>query len=370
MRIGLFTPFSPQIGGGSVQLRSHLAQIADLDIVWHYRAAAALPGKNWRWLGKPLTPIQFAADISSRSGYLPGSTEAVREVVAQMNADLYWIVAHYEGISVAAELLAQGKKVHLTVHDEPLGMVVRSRRYWALYPLVGPLFKKILLGAESVDVTSWGMRDYFKAKYGVKCFSLYRSLLELPPVKSTLQANTLRVGHIGSLYQMEPFRKFLKALQECAAGQNLTVKVVRIGNSPEMDAIAAEEPDAFENCGELEERDALPILANCDFLYAMYPHGHRFGQFRRTSLPIKLSTYIQAQRPIFAQTPEDSGLAQVVSQYQVGCVCGSDDHARLKEQIGTILISQVSRERFEVLRNELMGEKQIQQLRKALTLEE
>jgi hypothetical protein len=34
---------------------------------------------------------------------------------------LYWVVGHYEGISVASELIAQGKKVHLTIHDDPLG---------------------------------------------------------------------------------------------------------------------------------------------------------------------------------------------------------------------------------------------------------
>jgi hypothetical protein len=38
-----------------------------------------------------------------------------------MSADLYWVVAHNEGISVAAELLEMGKKVHLTVHDDPFG---------------------------------------------------------------------------------------------------------------------------------------------------------------------------------------------------------------------------------------------------------
>lgn len=36
----------------------------------------------------------------------------------------------------------RGKRVHLTVQDEPLGMVIRSRSYWALYPLVGPISKK------------------------------------------------------------------------------------------------------------------------------------------------------------------------------------------------------------------------------------
>lgn len=30
----------------------------------------------------------------------------MRDIVNHMDADLYWVVAHYEGISVAAELLS------------------------------------------------------------------------------------------------------------------------------------------------------------------------------------------------------------------------------------------------------------------------
>jgi hypothetical protein len=367
MRIALFTPFSPEIGGGSVQLRSHIEQMTDLDLVWHYRAGAAVAREKRRWLGKPLTPVEFAADISARTGFLPGSTAPVRELVKQMDADLYWVVGHYEGISVAAELLAQGKKVHLTVHDEPLGMVIRSRRYWALYPLIGPMFKKVLLGAESVDVTSWGMRDQFNEQYGLNCFALYRSLLELPQVKYVPEGNVLRVGHIGSLYHPDPFRNFVNACRECAREQNRTLKIVRIGASSEMDKIAGENPELFESRGEMEEKNAIPILANCDFLYAMYPAGFRFKRFRRTSLPIKLSTYIQAQRPIFAHTPPDSNMAKIVSEYKVGKVCSSDDSNVLKTNIEYVLNSQISRQQFENLRNGLMGESQVQQLRRALT---
>ncbi len=127
MRIALFTPFSPDIGGGSVQLRSHIQQMKGLDVEWHYLSQAPATGSGFRWLGKPLTPAQFASDISARTG-LPGSTARVQELIKQIDADLYWVVAHYEGISVAAGLLAQGKRVHLTVHDEPLAMIIRSRR--------------------------------------------------------------------------------------------------------------------------------------------------------------------------------------------------------------------------------------------------
>ena len=367
MRIALFTPYSPEIGGGSVQLRSHLAQMPDLDVEWYYLSAAAVPGEHRHWLGKPISPGRFAADLSARSGFLPGSAKSVHDVVSRIDADLYWIVAHYEGISVAAELLSMGKPVHLTVHDEPLAMLIRSRRYRALWPLMAFTFARVLRGARSVDVTSTNMRDYFKLKYGVECFALYKYLPELPEVNFHLSEKMLTVGHIGSLYHSDPFRKFVLACRSHAAKQNRSLKIVRIGDSSEMDKIAAENLATFEYHGELLEKDALPVLATCDFVYAMYPSGFRFKGFRRTSLPIKLSTYIQAQRPIFAHTLPDSGLAQLISKYGVGTVCSSEREPDIQQAIRTILDIKISRENFETIREDLMGPRQLQQLRLALS---
>ena len=68
MRIALFTPYSPEIGGGSVQLRSHLAQLPDLDVEWYYLSGRSGPVANiGHWLGKPISrPAQFAADLASQ----------------------------------------------------------------------------------------------------------------------------------------------------------------------------------------------------------------------------------------------------------------------------------------------------------------
>lgn len=366
MRIALFTPYSPKIGGGSVQLRSHLAQMPDLNVDWYYLSAAPLPNDPGHWLGKPFSLRQFAADLSARSGFLPGSTGAARSIAQQMDADLYWIVAHYEGISVAEELLSLGRQVHLTVHDEPLATLMRSRRYPALLPLMSLTFSQVLRGACSVDVTSENMRDYFKRRYNVDSFALYKYLAELPEMTFRPSENALTVGHIGSLYRSDPFRKFLLECRSYAASKNRTLKIVRIGASLEMNKIASENIANFESYGELLEQDALPILATCDFVYAMYPGGFRFQGFRRTSLPIKLSTYIQAQRPIFAHTPPDSGLAQLITKYGVGTVCSSEREPDIQQALRTILSKNTSRENFEALRCDLMGPRQLQQLRYAL----
>ena len=366
MRIALFTPYSPEIGGGSVQLRSHLAQLPDLDVEWYYLSNIPVHGEHRHRLGKPISPWQFATDLASRSGFLPGSTRPVRDIVRRLDADLYWIVAHYEGISIAAELLSMGKPVHLTVHDEPLAMLIRSRRFRPLWPLMSLTFSRVLRGARSVDVTSTMMRDYFKLKYDVDCFALYKYLPELPIVSSHLSADTLTVGHIGSLYHSEPFRKFILACRSYAAATNRSLKIIRIGNSPEIDKIASENLTTFENHGELLEQEALPVLATCDFVYAMYPEGLRFQGFRRTSLPIKLSTYIQAQRPIFAHTPTDSGLAQLISKHGVGTVCSSEREWDIQQAMRAILEGKISRENFEAIRDDLMGPRQLQELRYAL----
>jgi hypothetical protein len=367
MRVALFTPFSPEIGGGSVQLRSHINQMPDLDVEWCYLSATPVNGARRHWLGEPLSPFLLAADLSARTGFLPGSTAAVRSLVGKMEADLYWIVAHYEGISVAAELLSMGKTVHLTVQDEPLAMLIFSRRFRPLWPLMSLVFPRVLKSAKSVDVISIAMRDYFKRRYNVNCFALYRHLPELPVMTSAPPENTLSVGHIGSLYQPNAFRHFIRACQKYALRHKLSLRIARIGSSSNMEKITSEYPLAFENYGQLLERDALPVLATCHFVYAMYPDGIRFRGFRRTSIPAKLSTYIQAQRPIFAHTPCDSGLAQLVTQFGVGKVCSSNKELDICQSIRDLLNFQIPRENFELVRRDLMGAGQIHQLRVALT---
>lgn len=368
LRIALFTPFSPEIGGGSAQLRSHLRFLPELDVTWYYLAEqpARQSQENWKWLGQRLNPGELLSDMSARTGFLPGSKGRVRQIVAQMSADLYWVVGHYEGISVAAELQEQNKPVHLTIHDDPFGTWARSERYKWFQPLLLRTFPRVLRGAKNVDVTSWGMRNLYRRAYGAKCFAVYLHVAELPSLNVTRDAQKLTIGHIGTLYQQEPFERFLAACKQISAERNCELRVMRIGASPELDTFSERDPGIFEAHGDLEEETAIPLLASCDLLYAMYPSGKRFERFRRTSLPIKLSSYVQAQRPIFAHAPLDSTLARIVGPWRVGKVCNSDDQAAIKTQLDEALQTVVPRENFERLRNDLMGLDQVKQLAAAL----
>jgi hypothetical protein len=283
-----------------------------------------------------------------------------------MPADLYWIVAHKEGISVAAELLDLGKKVHLTVHDDPFGTWIRSDRYRYFRPLLHHTIPPSRLATRSIYVTRWGMRKQKKKKYGVNCFALYLHVPQLPQLNVVLDPSCLTVGHIGTLYHPEPFRRFLAACKNVAAKKKRHFRFIRIGTSPEIDSIAAKNPGTFEFHPDLTEQAAIPLLAQCDFLYAMYPHGKRFELFRKTSLPVKLSTYLQAQRPVFAHTPPDSTLARIVGPARVGRVCDSIGQNVIEQHISELLNTPPSRDNFESLRRQLMGFTQVEQLHAAL----
>ena len=368
MRIALATTFPPDIGGGSAQLRCHLRDLSDLDVQWNYLASksAAAANQKWKWLGERLSFRELIGDLSARTGLLPGSRARVRQVVDQLQADLYWVVGHYEGICIAAELCDQGKPVHLTIHDDPFGTWRRSDRYRWFQPLLRATYPQLLRRATSIDVTSWGMRNLYRKKYGVNCFSVYLQVPALPKLSTEPDRNNLTIGHIGTLYDLEPFRRFLNASKQVAAEEKRRLRVMRIGASPELNAIAIENPEIFESHGDLSEDAAIPLLAACDLLYAMYPAGGKYELFRRTSLPIKLSTYVQAQRPIFAHSPPDSGLARIVGPAGVGCVCSSDEENDIGLKIRSVIQTTFSRGSFETLRQDLMGSDQVLQLGAAL----
>ena len=368
MRIALFTPFSPEIGGGSAQLRSHLHHLTDLDVQWYYLAAKPATATNvkWTWLGEQFSFAELISDLSARTGFLPGFRSRTQKIVTRLEADLYWVVGHYEGISVAAELCDQGKPVHLTIHDDPFGTWRRSTRYRWFQTLLSGTFPSLLRRAKSIDVTSWGMRNLYRESYGVKCFSVYLHVPALPTLAVASDPGKLTVGHIGTLYHREPFRRFLSACKRFAAKEKRELRVLRIGSSPELNALARENPATFESHGDLNEPAAVPLLAACDLLYAMYPPGNKYELFRRTSLPIKLSTYLQAQRPIFVHSPWDSGLARIVAPAQVGAVCSALEEDEIIRHVGQILQTPIAHESFEALRKEVMGPDQVRQLGAAL----
>jgi hypothetical protein len=369
MRIALFTPFSPDLGGGSIQLKSLLPQLAEFEINWYYLASAKAASGVGTWLGPQLMGGSLLEDVS-RSGrmWLRGTSRRIREIAAQMNADLYWIVAMNEGVLVGLEVSASGKPVHLTIHDDPVSVFQRSVRYRILSPIMASSFSRLLRSVKSVDVISNEMREFYRERFAIESLVVYRYVQGLPRFKDrTLDRSVLRVGHIGIAYSASQLREFVEALRAHGRNLGLPIRLVKIGRSREFEKVQEAYPDLVEDLGELPEKAAIEELSKCNFLYSMYPDAPRFEVFRRTSQPMKLSTYIQAQRPIFAHTPEDSTLAAAVRKYRIGTVCPSSDRQGIELELKAFeQLEEVPRERFEQARLELLGVAQVRALENTL----
>jgi hypothetical protein len=366
LTIALFTPYSPDIGGGAVQLRSVLPELRDLDVKWYYLAQKKSSSYPGEWLGEPVPMRYFLADLLGRAVHFPGSRKTILNLISGIDADVYWIIAHNEGVSVAAELIRQRKIVHLSVHDDPTVVFARSRKYRAFRFLMSPVFRMVLRNASTVDVIGWGMRDVFNREYGIESRVLYRYAPSLPEVRAEASRGELRIGHVGQLYSPGPFKCFLLHCKAYAAEQGRTLKVVTAGTSPYLPTIQAENPGLFELHGQIDEAAIISLLSSCDFVYAMYPNGPRHKRFRQTSVPMKVSTYILAQRPIFAHTPLDSSLAGIVSRYRIGSVCTGIDRASIHASIREVLGPQIGHSDFGAAQLDLLGRAQIHGLRAAL----
>jgi len=159
-------------------------------------------------------------DVSKASFlWLQGTSGRIREIAAQMDADLYWIVAMNEGVLVGLDLTVSGKPVHLTVHDDPVSLFQRSSRYRHLAPLISKSFSQLLSSAKSVDAISQGMRDFYRERFGVESLVVYRYVQGLPRFRDrVISKDVLRVGHIGIIYDANQFREFVEAFVRMDAG--------------------------------------------------------------------------------------------------------------------------------------------------------
>ncbi len=327
MRVCLFSAFSPAAGGGGTNLRSILPDIEKTcEVSWRYTAESAVPGREDGWVGLPAIGGKSAAkDFFRTSTILAGLPSArIEEIVGRLlevSCDAYWIVSHNEGLRVALELSERSERpVHLTIQDDWAGaLCARSKRYKALGPLARRMSDKAISTVASVDVTSNGMRDYYKKRTGRESVVIHPVINQVLPVAvEEFAYDKVTVGHAGSVYAKDELIKFAKALLVYAKESQCSTEIRMWGPALKPQELPEEVRKIVTILPACEEQKLVGELARCHFLYAMYPFRRSMRIFTQTSLPTKLSTYVQAQRPILGHGPEESTLAAFLRDTQTG----------------------------------------------------
>jgi len=368
-RVCLFTSFHPDHGGGPVILRSALENFDRIDVSWLYLGRSESRSIKATRIGSPLFGGPVIADMI-RSPLLwagwrnPEMRSIVRRLLAEQ-ADAYWVIAMNEGILAGQDLVHSGAApVHVSVQDDQAEAICRrSRRYRWMQGLAGRAWQDLLSRASSVDVISKGMQDYYARVRGISSFVCHPCLAQPVPTSALPSSgDELRVGHIGNLYSATEVTAFLNAALQVADRLGRRLKAVFINDSAIAGRLQRSSPALapfMEVIGEQPEDTALEQLSSCHVLYSMYPFEERCRVFRTTSIPIKLRSYIQARRPVFAHTPADSTLASFVRDNSVGGVCTSLDPHEIAAVLTGILTNPPAPENYELARQREYGRDQM-----------
>jgi len=375
-RVCLFTSFHPDLGGGgSACLQSVILRFTRVEVRWLFLGVSDAVFPNTRRIGAPLFGGQFLMDMLTApwlwSGWQSRKLRRMVDAIAEEDADSFWCVAMNEGILVGNALMDHRRvPMHVSVQDDQAEAICRrSRRYRLLEPLALRAWSRHLHRASGVDVISDGMRDYYREHRGLDSFVFHPHVPSLPKLDGVPNDCELHVGHLGTLYSEVEMRRFMEGAGLAARFLGRRLRLTFIGGNRINPARHASllPPDArIEISPSLGETEALHRLSSCHLLYALYPFEERCRVFRMTSLPTKLSSYIQIQRPVFAHTPEDSTLAEMVNQHRIGGVCDSLDPTVIGGSILRILQHLPERDAFEKMRIVEYGDQHVTRLEDAL----
>lgn len=343
MRIALFTPFDPGTGGGATLFRNLLSQLTGAEFHWFYLSHSRSDIGNTTRLGPPVLGGSLPKDaFNSASIFVFQSHPALAahaRTILQWSPDVVWVNAMNEGLLLGKLLAEMGKaRLHVTVHDDPMGLAMKSKRYRHLARIIDLRCRTLLNRASSVDVVSEAMGSKYYKRFGVTSNVVFRYIdrpataIARPSLESVI-----KIGHVGSVYSAREVEAFFGALRSLEQSDGIRFKVLAFGRSPALESAAVKFSGLVQFLGDVAEDEVVRRLANCSFVYSMYSFDSRHRIFRETSQPTKISTYLMAARPILVHSPQNSTTSQMMEKFRLGVPVNSLAQADLVTGIRRIL---------------------------------
>ena len=351
----LLTDFPPETAGGGAVILQSLLDPAELEknFLWLTPSRPRAEGRNVVWLrrGSAARTPKLGRSLWLDNTLMAGDlADEVLEIARERGARAIWIVMHGAGVAIAARLSSRTTiPIHLTVHDDPaFAIALASRRYLALVPAIERDFARALRAAASVDVTSEGMAERYLRRYGIRSVIVHRGMDRVvePSPPYDKQRWGLRVGILGNTYGYRQLLILGQAVAEAARklGVPGRLLVIGAGYGERLSRDLAGRVEV-EFTGHIDEPAAVRHLQRCFLLYLNYPFPNIHAVRRQTSFPTKLSTYVQAARPILIHAPADSSVTSLGAMTGYAHCWGTPNERfrRLRSSRGSGLIRIVQR---------------------------
>lgn len=236
---------------------------------------------------------------------------------------------------VVGRLVANWLSVPLlvNVHDDPVARIrIGGYPEWFLRWYEAQ-FAKTLRAARRVGVISDSMGEVYQQRYGVRTTTLYIGVEEekcLPARCPDPQKQPILITSLGSVNSTENWNLLIAAVRRLnrQSGEE-KFRILHVGS---LNARLATPPEV-EVTGWLPEKEFLQQLERADICFLNASFAPEQAEVGRLSFPLKIHSYIQAQRSMLALGPSESSVVRFVLSRECGLVCEQADEALLAETI-------------------------------------
>lgn len=226
-----------------------------------------------------------------------------------------------------------GLPLLVNIHDDPVNRL-RVKGYPAWFVnWYRRQFAKTLTAAKRVGVISDYMGEVYQQRYGVQTTTLFIGVEPekcLPPRPLDPAKQPILIGSLGSMNSAENWGLLIEAVrllnQRHGGGK---FRILHIGELPPH----LPRPDLVEVTGWVPEEAFLQHLSRIDAGFVNWPFAPEHYETSQTSFPLKIHSFIQAQKPLIALGPEKSSVVRFVNDYGCGVLCTAAEAALLANQI-------------------------------------
>lgn len=277
-----------------------------------------------QWLRQFLNMGLWARMMGNRAARF-GREQQVEVVLADMA---------FEAV-VAGRVAAQILKVPLlvSVHDDPVNRIaVKGYPNW-LVNWYERQFAATLQFATRCGVISDYMGEYYQSEYGTATTTLYIGVdpnVCLSPKRLEANQKPVIIGSIGSMNSNSNWELLIESIRMLndRNGEE-RYRILHIGRLPRGLKIVNE----VEVTGWLSENEFLLHLKRIDIGFLNWSFAHDYRLTGRTSFPLKIHSYIQAQRPMLALGPVESSVCRFVKENGCGEICTVANASKLAQKI-------------------------------------
>ena len=343
-KIMIVTSFPPEGGfGGGVILRSLLSKDIKNDVTWvnlNYtrNETCRTTAQGWHYYPTPIIIRGYTYLGKLGNRWLKWKVQSfIKRLNQAHKPDIIWMVLDYQIAEQLSYLaLIKFHHLHVSIHDDPRVVVSNNAYKYHTPERMQKWCAKVLKQADSIDCISDRMTAYIKSEVKHEnVVTITRALCDgkwKKPDIAFLDLINIVMGGFGEMPPPWP-HNLMNALILLEQKMGKPVVFHAFDNSLKPHA-----NDRLKVYELMPENRFDEFMASMHIGYACDPFETEAElAFAKTSMSTKVLTYIGHGLPVFYHGPADSTVGDLITKYDIGCICESNDSVEIVTVLGKII---------------------------------